>query len=149
MFSNFKNVWFKSLLLHYSKYLFWPKIFILKEISKKFFFRLWWVDPCFTLDPATQPSICRSSYSSAKTLIIISSDLPCYEGNARFTTVPLKPLCVRRVQRYCEYCVCSNFTDPNNPLKKIFLGKRRPNLKNLSRGLNLRRGSKSNMIFST
>ena len=82
--------------------------------DRSFFFRLWWVDPCFTLDPATQPSICRSSYSSAKTLIIISSDLPCYEGNLRFTTVPLKSLCYRRVERYFVFCVCRNFTDSKN-----------------------------------
>ena len=31
---------------------------------------------------------------------VISSDSPGKEGNARFTTVPLKGLCVRRVQRY-------------------------------------------------
>ena len=98
-------------------------IYLKRNFKKVFIFRLWWVDPCFTLDPATQPSICRSSYSLAKTFSIISSDPPCYEGNARFTTVPLKPLCVRRVQRYCEYCVCSNFTDPNNPLKKTFFRK--------------------------
>ena len=39
---------------------------------------------------------------------IISSDPPCKEGNARFTTVPLKPWCVRWIQRY----VCVNLLKP-------------------------------------
>ena len=34
------------------------------------------------------------------TVGVISSDSPGKEGNARFTTVPLKDLCVRVVQRY-------------------------------------------------
>ena len=37
-----------------------------------------------------------------------SIDLPCKESNARFTTVPLKPLCVCGVQRY----VCLNLSKP-------------------------------------
>ena len=36
------------------------------------------------------------------TVSVISSDPQCKEGNARFTTVPLKPLCVRRVQHVCK-----------------------------------------------
>ena len=43
-----------------------------------------------------------------ETVSLISSDSPCKEGNTRFTTVPLKLMCVRRVQRY----VCLNLSDP-------------------------------------
>ena len=39
---------------------------------------------------------------------IMSSDPPCKESNARFTMVPLKQSCFRRVQR----CVCVNLSKP-------------------------------------
>ena len=34
------------------------------------------------------------------TVSVVSSDPPCKEGNAQFTTVPLKTFCVRQVQKY-------------------------------------------------
>ena len=48
------------------------------------------------------------SQSRLSNVSVISSDPPCKEWNARFITVPLKPLCVRRVQRY----VCVNLLNP-------------------------------------
>ena len=42
------------------------------------------------------------------TYSVISSDPSCKKDNDRFTTVLLKPLCVRRVQRY----VCANLSKP-------------------------------------
>ena len=40
---------------------------------------------------------------------ITTSDPLCKESNARFTMVPLKPSCARRVQR----CVCVNLSKPS------------------------------------
>ena len=48
------------------------------------------------------------SLSHKGTVSIISSDPSYKEGNARFTTVPFKALCFRRVQRY----VCVNYLSP-------------------------------------
>ena len=39
------------------------------------------------------------TFSLKGTVSVILSDPPCNKGNARFTTVPLKPLTVLRVER--------------------------------------------------
>ena len=36
---------------------------------------------------------------------VISRNPPCKEENARFTTVPLKPYCVGRVEKYICQCI--------------------------------------------
>ena len=46
---------------------------------------------------------------------VISIDPPLKEGNARFTTVPLKPLCVRPLYHQLQISVCTAYNLNSTP----------------------------------